>query len=114
SFLSSVSMTSVGATFSASNQAPVKVTENAEPNDTEGAATLINKDILYISHISSSTDKDFFKFPVPPVGSRLSVLLSHQTTDGDVILYRPTNISPDLRPSGGIPLQSPPLDDAPP
>lgn len=98
---------------SAADQAPVEVVENFEPNDDPATAPVIGRDTLYISHISSKSDRDFFRVPATIVpGSRLEVFLSNQHTDGDIILYRPD--SDELRQSTGLPLLSQPLDDASP
>jgi hypothetical protein len=48
--------------------------------------------VLYISHISSGTDVDFFRIPVPAEpGSRVSVLMSHLGNDNDLVMYKPAS-----------------------
>jgi len=93
-------------------QAPVKILENFEPNDDPATAPIIVPDVLYLSHISSSTDKDFYRIAANfAAGTRLEVLLSHQAADNDVALFSPS--SAQLRPSTQPPLGSLPLEDSP-
>jgi uncharacterized protein YjbI with pentapeptide repeats len=110
---SSVSLTANGfAGLNKTNQAPVTITENFEPNDDPSTAPIIEPDTLYISHISSASDRDLYRLAAVGAGSRVSVYLSHQAQDNDLALFPPN--SAELRPSTGMPLSSLPLEDAPP
>jgi uncharacterized protein YjbI with pentapeptide repeats len=91
-------------------QAPVTIGENFEPNDDPTTAPVIAPDTLYLSHISSASDRDFFRIPANlQPGARVQVLLSHQSQDNDVALFSPS--AAQLRPSTAPPLQSVPLAD---
>ena len=91
-FSSSATVWAGDVSLSVENQAPVQVVENFEPNDNATSAELpvLEPGVLYISHISSGTDVDFFRVPVPAEpGSRVSVLMSHLGNDNDLVMYRP-------------------------
>ena len=91
-------------------QAPVTIGENFESNDDPATAPVVEPDTLYLSHISSASDRDFFRIPASfQPGQRVQVLLSHQSQDNDIALFSPA--ASQLRPSTGEPLQSLPLDD---
>jgi uncharacterized repeat protein (TIGR01451 family) len=111
-FSSSATVSADVVSATVDNQAPVRVIENLEPNDDPATAPIAEPDVLYISNISSSTDKDFFRIEVPPdPNSRVSVFLSHLSNDDDLVMYRPASAplsSIDLR---SIPLSSIPLED---
>ena len=110
---SSISLTANGfGGLNRSNQAPLTITENFEPNDDPSAAPIIQPDTLYISHISSANDRDFYRLAAVGAGARVSVYLSHQAEDNDLALFPPN--STELRPSTGLPLSSLPLEDSPP
>ncbi|HYM14739.1 MAG TPA: C25 family cysteine peptidase [Dehalococcoidia bacterium] len=110
---SSVALSAAGfAGLTATNQAPVNVTENFEPNNDPATAPVITPDVLYIAHISSATDKDFFRLATVAPGARVSVYLSHQAQDNDLALFMPN--STQLRPPGSARLGSVPLQDAKP
>jgi hypothetical protein len=91
-FSSSATVRAGAASTSVENQAPVQVIENFEPNDDPASADpILEPGVLYISHISSGTDVDFFRIPVPAEpGSRVSVLMSHLGNDNDLVMYKPT------------------------
>ena len=112
SFTSDVTVSTDGPSASALDQDPVQVLENFEPNSTPGTAVTMDEDTLYISHIATPGDLDFFELPVPDVaGSRVSVLLSHQALDGDLAMSRPT--IQELRPTTENAAAIQPVDDAP-
>ncbi len=93
-------------------QAPVGITENFEPNDDPATAPIVAPDVLYLSHIHGSTDRDFYRIPATlQPGDRVQILLSHQAQDSDIALFNP--VGAQLRPSTAPLLQSLPLDDAP-
>ncbi len=100
------------AGLSVTNQASVNIVENFEPNADPATAPVINPDVLYVSHVSHSGDRDFFRLPAVQAGARVSVFLSHQAQDNDLALFLPN--STQLRPSTGLPPSSAPLQDAPP
>ena len=89
---SSASLSASGfAGLSVTNQAPVNLVENFEPNDDPAIGPVISPDVLYISHISSSGDRDFFRLPAVAPGARVSVFLSHQAQDNDLALFLPNS-----------------------
>ena len=70
--------------------APVRVVDGLEANDTPAAATPISEGELKVSHVSSSKDRDYFKFDAAGIapGSRITVHLDHQQGgDADLLLY---------------------------
>ncbi len=100
------------AGLSATNQAPTNVTENFEPNGDPATAPFADPDVLYLSHISSATDRDFFRLAAVAPGSRVSVYLSHLAQDNDLAIFLP-NVA-ELRPPSDTKLSSIPLQDARP
>ena len=80
-----------GATLSVSNQAPVQVVDNFEPNGTAATATPAAYDTVYLGHIAHPGDLDYFSLPPPAAGSVLTVTLSHLPAgaDDDLLLYGP-------------------------
>jgi uncharacterized repeat protein (TIGR01451 family) len=90
-FSSSATVSAGAVSTSVDNQAPVQVVENFEPNDDPASADpILEPGVLYISHISSGTDVDFFRIPVPAEsGSRVSVSMSHLGNDNDLVMYKP-------------------------
>jgi uncharacterized repeat protein (TIGR01451 family) len=90
-FSSSADVSSGVVSASVDDQALVEVIENFEPNDDPASADpILEPDVLYISHISSETDVDFFRIAVPAEpGSRVSVLMSHLGNDNDLVMYKP-------------------------
>ena len=73
----------------------LSVQEGLEPNDTIATATPVTPDVLYLTHISSATDTDFYKIPNVPIGAQISVIVANLPADLDVILYSPE--APQLR-----------------
>ena len=110
---SSIELTAAGfGGLQATNQAPVNVVEVFEPNDDPATAPIAEPDVLYLSHISSATDRDFFRLAAVAPGARVSVFLSHQAQDNDLAIFLPN--STELRPPTGSKLSSIPLEDAEP
>ena len=110
-FSASAKVSSSGISESVADQASVTVSEHFEPNDDPSTAPITEPDVLYLSHISSRTDVDFFRIPVPPANSRVSVLLSHLSNDDDLVMYRPgtaPQTGVDVR---SVPLRSIPIED---
>jgi len=66
----------------------------------------------WVSYISSPTDVDFYKFPVPERGSTVIFTLTDLAADFDLVLYSPTDVPSDT-PLNDIPLNDIPLNDIP-
>ena len=75
---------------SASDTAGLTVAEALEPNDTPADAAVLPADTIVLSHISTGSDIDLFKFPVSQAGTRISLILSNLDADLDLTLYGPT------------------------
>ena len=80
---------------------------------TPAAATLLLADTLAIGHTSVPGQPSYLKVPVPPAGTRVSVLLSHLPIDADLVVYSPSGNStaPSSAPLRSVPLRSVPLPD---
>ena len=66
-------MTAGNGKYFALDQAPVLVTQNAEPNDDPsptGNAPTIAKNTLIVGHIASGADVDYYKLPADRAGAR--------------------------------------------
>ncbi len=70
------------------------VAEAFEVNDAPDQATALAPDTLYLTHLASDTDQDWFRVDVAQ-GARLSVILSNLDADFDAVLFGPTQ--PGLR-----------------
>ena len=81
---------------------------NDDPNNTG----VLEKDTLQLDYIYREGDIDYFKYPVPPAGTRVQIFLSHLNADNDLVLYGNANSTP-LRsvPLRSVPLRSVPLTD---
>jgi hypothetical protein len=81
-------------------------------NDDPGTAPTLTKDTLQLDYVFRSGDVDYFKYPVPPAGTRVQIFLSHLNADNDLVLYGNANSTP-LRsvPLRSVPLRSVPLTD---
>jgi streptogramin lyase len=100
--------------LAATNQAPVQVTENLEPNDTPTTGLIIQPDQLVIAHIADAGAVDFFRLLIPAQkGTRLTFLLSHIPfgADFDLVIGKPTPASLQSNPLSGIPLSGIPFAD---
>ena len=64
------------------------VTEAFEPNDQPGLATTLDRDTLYLTHVASAGDEDWFAIPVAQ-GEQLSLILSNLGADFDMALFGP-------------------------
>ena len=80
---------------------------------TPAGATLLPADTLAIGHTSVPGQPSYLKVPVPPAGTRVSVLLSHLPIDADLVVYSPSGDStaPSSAPLRSVPLRSVPLPD---
>ncbi len=87
----------------------VTVGDTFEPNDTPATAKPIDANSFYLSYITSKSDVDYYTFPVPPAGTRVTFNLSHLPADYDLVVYGPAGAQ-QLRPPQPT---TPPLDGAP-
>ncbi|HVR77549.1 MAG TPA: NosD domain-containing protein [Acidimicrobiia bacterium] len=107
----SASVTAAGATLSATNAAPITITENFESNDTPGDAKIIDDNGLYVSYLPDGTDEDYFTFAIPN-GRNAKVLLHHLDDDFDLIYYEPSVLTEaSSRKVSEFGPTTPPLDD---
>ncbi len=65
------------------------VSEAFELNDTSATATPMATDTLYLTHLATTDDQDWFALQVRQ-GEKLSVILSNLTSDFDLTLFGPT------------------------
>jgi hypothetical protein len=90
----------------------VAVQQAFEPNDDPSNATPLDDDTIYINHVASADDVDFFRIDVT-AGQRLVVSLSNLAADFDVVVYgrsQTASILPLVPPSGqsaGAPVPDP-------
>ena len=78
------------------------VTEAFEPgNNSPGGAVGIAEDTLYLSHVSTATDVDFYRLTVPNPDTKVSVILSNLPADYDLVVYGP-EASPIVPGSGEV------------
>ena len=89
---SDVDVTANG-TYSASQQAPVLVTQNWEPSDDPGTAPAIAKDTLLVGHVATGNDVDFYRFPLDGLapGTTVTAYLKvpRDGTDLDLVINKP-------------------------
>ncbi|MDP6716678.1 MAG: C25 family cysteine peptidase, partial [SAR202 cluster bacterium] len=92
-------------------------TEHFEPqNNDPTTAPIADPNTLYVTHISNSTDVDFYRIAVPPdPGTRVSVFLSHLTVDEDLVMYRPqtallSSADPSRETLGSAPIEDTGID----
>ena len=78
-----------GTTAAAATPATVSVGDTLESNDTPAAARTVDSDDFYLSYLTSRFDVDYFTFPVPAAGSRITFTLSHLPADYDLVVYGP-------------------------
>ena len=86
-------------TVTASSSKTVTVIESFEQGGTAGCADLdacdtktLQPDTLYLSHISTGSDRDLYRFTVPSIPGQktaASILLSNLPIDEDLVLYGP-------------------------
>jgi hypothetical protein len=65
------------------------VSEAFEVNDTPDQATPLAPDTLYLTHLTSQADQDWFSIDVAQ-GGRLALILSNLDADFDAVLFGPT------------------------
>jgi CSLREA domain-containing protein len=100
-----------GVLVSANEPEPVTVTDGAEtasPNNDPTSAPMLASSSFYLSYLTSASDVDYSRFPVPPAGTRVTFHLSHLPADYDLVVYGPQQTV--LRP---VSASTPPLDGAP-
>lgn len=66
---------------------PVTVDDSRDPSDTDPGTAGENGDTIYSGHISHADDIDLSAFDAPPVGSVVTVKLSHLPADYDLLVY---------------------------
>ena len=71
------------------------VAEAFEPNDTPATATPIAPGSLYLTHIATTGDEDWFAVEVENDGARLSAIVSNLDADFDLAVFGPA--APRLR-----------------
>ena len=75
--------------LSLSGQAPVNIVDNFEPDNV--AAGNAGNDVpfgsLYLGHIASAGDVDYFVLQPPPAGATVTVTLSNLPIDADLMMY---------------------------
>jgi hypothetical protein len=107
--------TDVSVPYSVTASSPrVNVTPNLEAGDGLGSAITAATDTIYFGYLDHPNDRDYFKIPAPPEGSRISVFLNNCNCDADVLLYHPAQARPHtpLRPvSASAPVQQGLTDD---
>ena len=72
--------------------------------DTNGSG-----DSFYLSYLTAKSDVDYYKFPVPAAGSRVTFHLSHLPADYDLVVYGPAGSGTPRPPQS----TTPPIDGQP-
>jgi Tol biopolymer transport system component len=92
------------------SSAPVTVLEHWEDGatDTPETAPEARGDTIYLSHIATPGDVDYFRIPVGEAGKRISVRLTNLDGDADLVMYQP---APSAAPLHRVGLDTLPLDD---
>jgi Tol biopolymer transport system component len=100
-----------GQTASATGTA-LDVGDTLESNNDASTAPEVFNDSFYLSYLTSASDVDYYRFAAPPIGTVVTVHLSHLPTDYDLVVYGPpeTQLRPSL--SSSVPLDEPPLTDS--
>ncbi len=78
------------------------VAEAFEVNDTPATATALNPDTLYLTHVATAGDQDWFAVDVAQ-GERLSLILSNLDVDFDAVLFGPGATRLRGAPEGAVP-----------
>ncbi len=89
-----------GGSVSVTGTAPVEVTKNFIVGNTANPANPAVINTVYVGHIASPGDIDYFSVPALPAGSKLTVTLSHLANDNDLVVYGPG--APLLRATPGF------------
>ncbi len=100
------------ASASVDDTAPVTVVAGFTDNGSLESAAPVPTNSLLVVH--PSTDPQYFTFTADP-GDEIQVSLSHQSHDGDIVLYAPSGTSSEpllsANPPQGLPFGKNPLDD---
>lgn len=87
---STSSVTANAGTTQLSASDSISVVEAFEPNnDTLAGATPIVSDNLYVSHIGTSDDRDFYRVTVTQPATTVSIRLANLGADLDLVVYGP-------------------------
>jgi hypothetical protein len=104
--------------YSAADQAPVLVTQNWEPNDSRDSAPAIDKNTLIVGHIATSSDADFFRFPLGNLAPNTKVTVYLKVpgdgTDLDLVINKPAIPGVQSSAQGSIAQGSIPIEDVVP
>ena len=73
----------------ASASAATSLQEAFEPNNTIAQATIASVDTIYVTHLSSSDDVDFYSLENVAGGSIISATLANLPADYDLVVYGP-------------------------
>jgi hypothetical protein len=104
-----------GAPLPASDErlqvAPVTVVEHWEDAASNDPATgpSLAGDTVYLAHLGTAGDRDYYRVPVAKAGQRISVRLTNLDADADLVLYQP--VDPRSAPLHRIGTDSLPLGD---
>jgi len=91
----------------------VDVQEAFEPaNNDPTSAPMLVSDTLYVSHLASAADADYYKVSVPPTGTRTTIRLSHLPKDYDLVVYGRQGTTQLVPPGDAPPLETPVLGDS--
>jgi Tol biopolymer transport system component len=90
---------------------PVTVTEHWEDAASNAPATAprLSSDTVYLAHLGTPGDIDYYRVPVSEAGQRISVRLTNLDADADLVLYQP--VDPRSAPLHRIGTDSLPLGD---
>ena len=77
------------------------VSEAFELNDTAATATSIAADTLYLTHLATTGDEDWYALQVAQ-GERASVILSNLTSDFDLTMFGPSGTQLRGEPDGSL------------
>ncbi|MET0578828.1 MAG: hypothetical protein ABW122_09225, partial [Ilumatobacteraceae bacterium] len=77
------------------------VAEAFELNDTPGTATPVEPDTLYLTHVATAGDQDWFSVDVAQ-GERLSLIVSNLDADFDAVLFGPAATPLRGAPEGAV------------
>ncbi|HVD25014.1 MAG TPA: DNRLRE domain-containing protein, partial [Gaiellaceae bacterium] len=109
----SLAVTVAGNDPVAAPAAFVDVQEAFEPaNNDPATAPILAPDRLYVSHLTSATDTDYYRVTVPATGTRTTIHLSHLPEDYDLVVYGRQGATPLVSGGDAPPLETPVLGDS--
>ena len=88
-YTAGVTVSNAADSVAVSNTALVQVVKNFIPNDNADPANSASIDNLYLGHIASAGDLDYFSVAPPAAGSTLTITLSNLPADYDLVVYGP-------------------------